>query len=59
MKSFWYKSNGIAEWLKLALAADDGCGIAAGLDVGLPARFLWANLSQSAWARDHCTKLTF
>lgn len=35
------QSNGIAQWLKLALAADDGCGIAAGLDVGLPARFLW------------------
>lgn len=35
------QSNGIAQWLKLALAADEGCGIAAGLDVGLPARFLW------------------
>ena len=35
------QSNGIAQWLKLALAADDGCAIAAGLDVGLPARFLW------------------
>lgn len=35
------QSNGIAQWLKLALAADDGCGIAASLDVGLPARFLW------------------
>ncbi|MDY0248775.1 MAG: exodeoxyribonuclease V subunit gamma [Pseudomonas sp.] len=35
------QSNGIAQWLKLALAADDGCGIAAGLEVSLPARFLW------------------
>ena len=35
------QSNGIAQWLKLALASDSGCGIAAGLKVGLPARFLW------------------
>ena len=35
------QSNGIAQWLKLALAADQGCGIAAALDVQLPARFLW------------------
>ncbi|MFN3580847.1 MAG: exodeoxyribonuclease V subunit gamma [Pseudomonas sp.] len=43
------QSNGIAQWLKLALAADSsgeggeggGCGIAAALDVQLPARFLW------------------
>lgn len=35
------QSNGIAQWLKLALAADQGCGIAAGLNVTLPARFLW------------------
>ncbi|MEX0872333.1 MAG: exodeoxyribonuclease V subunit gamma, partial [Aquisalimonadaceae bacterium] len=40
------QSNGIAQWLKLALAADvreegGGCGIAAALDVQLPARFLW------------------
>ena len=37
-------SNGIAQWLKLALAEDPdngGCGIAAALDVQLPARFLW------------------
>ena len=37
-------SNGIAQWLKLALADDPakgGCGIAAALDVQLPARFLW------------------
>ncbi|MEF8726797.1 MAG: exodeoxyribonuclease V subunit gamma [Accumulibacter sp.] len=42
-------SNGIAQWLKMALAADaagaggeaGGCGIAAGLEVSLPARFLW------------------
>ncbi|QEM83118.1 exodeoxyribonuclease V subunit gamma [Halomonas binhaiensis] len=38
------QSNGISQWLKLALAAnpeDGGCGIAAALDVTLPARFLW------------------
>ena len=38
------QSNGIAQWLKLALAEDPhngGCGIAAALDVQLPARFLW------------------
>lgn len=35
------QSNGIAQWLKLALAADDGCGVAAALQVDLPARFLW------------------
>lgn len=40
------QSNGIAQWLKLALAADvaeegGGCGIAAALDVQLPGRFLW------------------
>jgi exodeoxyribonuclease V gamma subunit len=41
------QSNGIAQWLKLALAADaktgggGGCGIAAALDISLPASFLW------------------
>ncbi|MCH8552660.1 MAG: exodeoxyribonuclease V subunit gamma [Natronospirillum sp.] len=38
------QSNGIAQWLKLALAADEdrgGLGIAAALDVQLPGRFLW------------------
>lgn len=41
------QSNGIAQWLKLALAADPNCpdgaglGIAAALDFSLPARFLW------------------
>jgi exodeoxyribonuclease V gamma subunit len=43
------QSNGIAQWLRLAIAADagedescgGGCGIAAALDVTLPARFLW------------------
>jgi exodeoxyribonuclease V gamma subunit len=40
------QSNGIAQWLKLALARDSdaedgGCGIAAALDMQLPARFLW------------------
>jgi exodeoxyribonuclease V gamma subunit len=42
------QSNGIAQWLKLALAADrdpatgsGGCGIAAALEVSLPSRFIW------------------
>lgn len=38
------QSNGIAQWLQMALAADaqhGGSGIAAALDVQLPARFLW------------------
>jgi exodeoxyribonuclease V gamma subunit len=38
------QSNGIAQWLKLALAADPedgGCGISAALDMSLPASFLW------------------
>ncbi|BAU56911.1 exodeoxyribonuclease V gamma chain [Halorhodospira halochloris] len=40
------QSNGIAQWLRLALArdpdaAEPGCGIAAALDMQLPARFLW------------------
>jgi len=44
---FLVQSNGIAQWLKLALArapdaADGGCGIAAAVDVQLPARFLWS-----------------
>ncbi|MEO8780113.1 MAG: exodeoxyribonuclease V subunit gamma [Rhodanobacter sp.] len=38
------QSNGIAQWLKLALArapADGGLGISAAIDVQLPGRFLW------------------
>jgi exodeoxyribonuclease V gamma subunit len=38
------QSNGIAQWLKHALArdaADGGCGIAAALDMRLPGRFVW------------------
>jgi exodeoxyribonuclease V gamma subunit len=38
------QSNGIAQWLRMALAMDredGGCGIAAAVDVQLPARFLW------------------
>jgi exodeoxyribonuclease V gamma subunit len=43
------QSNGIAQWLKLALAADPGeervgeggLGIAAAIEVSLPSRFLW------------------
>ncbi len=38
------QSNGISQWLKLALAEDEvngGAGIAAALNVTLPARFLW------------------
>jgi len=41
------QSNGIAQWLKLALAANateeigSGCGIAASLDMLLPSSFVW------------------
>ncbi|WP_028696158.1 exodeoxyribonuclease V subunit gamma [Pseudomonas cremoricolorata] len=38
------QSNGIAQWLKMALAADvdeGGCGVAAAVDVQLPGSFLW------------------
>ncbi|MGC9457160.1 MAG: exodeoxyribonuclease V subunit gamma [Halothiobacillaceae bacterium] len=36
------QSNGIAQWLRMALARDEGgCGIAAALQVDLPGRFLW------------------
>ncbi|WP_213997031.1 exodeoxyribonuclease V subunit gamma [Arsukibacterium sp.] len=40
------QSNGIAQWLKLALASEPdgpepGCGIASAIDVQLPARFIW------------------
>ena len=41
------QSNGIAQWLKLALAQDPeeddtgGCGIAAAIDVQLPGSFMW------------------
>ena len=36
------QSNGIAQWLKMAMARDEeGCGIAAAMDMKLPGRFLW------------------
>ena len=41
------QSNGIAQWLKLALAADEstdeegGVGISAAVDVQLPGSFMW------------------
>ena len=36
------QSNGIAQWLKMATARDEGgCGISAAMEVGLPGRFLW------------------
>ena len=38
---FIVQSNGMAQWLKLALAENDGCGISAALEFQLPARFLW------------------
>jgi exodeoxyribonuclease V gamma subunit len=38
---FVVQSNGMAQWLKRGLAADEGCGISAALDFQLPARFLW------------------
>ena len=38
---FIVQSHGMAQWIKLALARDDGCGISAAEDYQLPARFLW------------------
>ncbi|MGD9010491.1 MAG: exodeoxyribonuclease V subunit gamma, partial [Desulfobacteraceae bacterium] len=38
---FLVQSNGMAQWLRLAMAADEGCGISAATDFQLPARFLW------------------
>ncbi|HLR18123.1 MAG TPA: exodeoxyribonuclease V subunit gamma [Alcanivoracaceae bacterium] len=36
------QSNGIAQWLKMAIAKDDtGQGIAAAINVQLPGRFIW------------------
>lgn len=36
------QSNGIAQWLKMALASDEtGQGIAAAVNVQLPGRFIW------------------
>jgi len=38
------QSNGIAQWLKLSMAADGsegGCGVAAGWVFSLPSRFVW------------------
>ncbi len=59
------QSNGVAQWLKMALARSPeagGCGIAAALDIQLPARFLWSAYqavlgpgevpAQSPFARD-------
>lgn len=54
------QSNGIAQWLKLALAnepqaSEPGCGIAAAIDVQLPARFIW-QLYRRVLGRDHITE---
>jgi exodeoxyribonuclease V gamma subunit len=38
---FMVQSNGMAQWLELALAENSGCGISTALDIQLPARFLW------------------
>lgn len=35
------QSNGMAEWLRHALAADEACGISAGQQFQMPSRFLW------------------
>ena len=36
------QSNGMAQWLKLALADSEGLGICAAVNLQLPARFLWS-----------------
>lgn len=40
-EQFIVQSNGMAQWLKLALAADDGCGISAGIEMQLPGQYVW------------------
>ncbi|MFN3714182.1 MAG: exodeoxyribonuclease V subunit gamma [Alcanivoracaceae bacterium] len=39
---FLVQSNGMAQWLKIRLAADEACGISAAQRFQMPARFLWA-----------------
>ena len=41
-EQFIVQSNGMAQWLKLALAADKGCGISAGTEMQLPGRYVWS-----------------
>ena len=38
---FLIQSNGMAQWLKLGLADDEGCGIAAAVEMPMPSSFLW------------------
>lgn len=40
-ESVLVQSNGMAQWLKLALASEEGCRISAAVQFILPARFLW------------------
>lgn len=45
------QSNGIAQWLKQALAEDEssdggGFGIATAIELTLPSRFIWISLSR-------------
>ncbi len=41
-EQFIVQSNGMAQWIKLALAADDGCGISAGIAMQLPGHYVWS-----------------
>ncbi|HWO99965.1 MAG TPA: exodeoxyribonuclease V subunit gamma [Methylococcus sp.] len=38
----WVQSNGMTQWLQLALADSGGLGISAAISPQLPARFLWS-----------------
>jgi exodeoxyribonuclease V gamma subunit len=38
----WVQSNGMAQWLQLALAESGGLGISAAISPQLPAHFLWS-----------------
>ncbi|AZL70742.1 exodeoxyribonuclease V subunit gamma [Pseudomonas oryziphila] len=57
------QSNGIAQWLKLALAEDPldgdlgGCGIAAAIDVQLPGSFMW-QLYRGVLGRDEIPEVS-
>ncbi|MFJ4068019.1 exodeoxyribonuclease V subunit gamma [Pseudomonas sp. NPDC089996] len=57
------QSNGIAQWLKLALAEDPqdddmgGCGIAAAIEVQLPGSFMW-QLYRKVLGRDEIPEVS-
>ena len=49
----------MSQWLKLAMAADDGCGISAAIDYQLPARFFMARLPRCAGRSKDPTRIAY